>query len=134
MKRYAILIILLLMSCTGTKSGEEKMTLNEQVNTKSDLYTEQELRKKLNPEQYRVVRENGTEPAFQNEYWDNKKPGIYVDIVSGEPLFSSTEKFDSGTGWPSFTIPLARKGTKYVKDRSFGMERVEVRSNSADSH
>ena len=95
------------------------MTLNEQVNTKSDLYTEQELRKKLNPEQYRVVRENGTEPAFQNEYWDNKKPGLYVDIVSGEPLFSSTEKFDSGTGWPSFTIPLAIKVTKYVKDISF---------------
>jgi len=134
MKKYTLLLLILLMSCSGTKGGEDKMTSIEQDNVKSDLYTEQELREKLTPEQYRVVRENGTEPAFRNEYWDNKKPGIYVDIVSGEPLFSSTEKFDSGTGWPSFTIPLARRGTKYVKDRSFGMERVEVRSNSADSH
>ncbi len=93
-----------------------------------------ELRKLLSPEQYRVIRENGTEAPFRNEYWDNKREGIYVDRVSGEPLFSSTHKFDSGTGWPSFTQPLVKSGIKEVKDSSHGMVRTEVRSSRADSH
>lgn len=97
-------------------------------------YTDSELKNKLTPEQYKVVRENGTEAPFRNEYWNNKKPGIYVDIVSGEPLFSSTEKFDSGTGWPSFTIPLERTKMRHIKDTGFGMLRTEVRSSMADSH
>lgn len=97
-------------------------------------YSDEELKRILTPEQYRIVRENGTEAAFRNGYWDNKKPGIYVDIVSGEPLFSSTEKFDSGTGWPSFTIPVERIGMRHIKDTGFGMVRTEVRSPSADSH
>ncbi len=93
-----------------------------------------ELRKLLTPEQYKVVRQNGTEAPFANAYWDNKRPGIYVDVVSGEPLFSSTEKFDSGTGWPSFTSPLAKEHVVEKTDGSHGMARVEVRSQKADSH
>ena len=89
---------------------------------------------RLTPEQYRVTQKNGTEPPFRNEYWDNKEPGIYVDIVSGEPLFSSTDKFDSGTGWPSFTRPLAPENITTKTDRTLGMERTEVRSAHADSH
>jgi len=93
-----------------------------------------ELKEKLTPLQYRVTRESGTEPPFNNMYWDNKKEGIYVDIVSGEPLFSSTDKFKSGTGWPSFTKPLEPSNIREVKDKSLGMVRTEVRSMHADSH
>jgi len=92
------------------------------------------LRKKLSPLQYKVTQKNGTEPAFQNEYWDNKREGIYVDIVSGEPLFSSVDKFDSGTGWPSFTGPLEPGNVVEKEDRSFFMTRTEVRSKHGDSH
>ncbi|MCJ7783144.1 MAG: peptide-methionine (R)-S-oxide reductase MsrB [Desulfobacterales bacterium] len=92
------------------------------------------LRKKLSPLQYQVTQKNGTEPAFQNESWDNKREGIYVDIVSGEPLFSSIDKFDSGTGWPSFTKPLEPGNVVEKKDRSFFMTRTEVRSKHGDSH
>src|SRR5207253_11430057 len=93
-----------------------------------------ELKKKLSSEQFAVTQQCGTEPAFRNDYWDNHKPGIYVDVVSGEPLFSSLDKFDSGTGWPSFTQPV--KGTDIVekKDTGYGMARTEVRSKVADSH
>jgi methionine-R-sulfoxide reductase len=93
-----------------------------------------ELKRKLTAEQFAVTQEADTEPAFHNEYWDNHKQGIYVDIVSGRPLFSSLDKFDSGCGWPSFTKPLA--GTDVVEhtDNSFGMTRTEVRSTLADSH
>ncbi len=93
-----------------------------------------ELRRMLTPMQYSVTRENGTEPPFQNDYWDNKKPGIYVDIISGEPLFSSKDKFESGTGWPSFTRPLVPENIVEKKDWSFLMVRTEVRSKHADSH
>jgi methionine-R-sulfoxide reductase len=94
--------------------------------------TPAELKKRLTPEQYAVTQEAATEPAFHNKFWDEKRPGIYVDIVSGEPLFSSLEKFDSGCGWPSFTEPLAPTVEK--TDSSFGMERTEVRSTQANSH
>ena len=90
------------------------------------------LKKKLDPEQYRVTQECGTEPPFFNLYWNHKKAGIYVDIVSGKPLFSSLDKFDSGTGWPSFTKPLAPENLTLRTDRTFSMERTEVRSR--DSH
>ncbi len=93
-----------------------------------------ELKKKLTPLQCAITQENGTEPPFQNEYWNNHKEGIYVDVVSGEPLFSSTDKFDSGTGWPSFTQPLDRKQIIERIDKSHFMERVEIRSAKADSH
>jgi methionine-R-sulfoxide reductase len=93
-----------------------------------------ELKKLLTPEQYRVVRQNGTERPFANPYWDNKKPGLYVDVVSGEPLFSSLDKFDSGTGWPSFTKPLKDQSIVEKSDTDHGMIRTEVRSKKADSH
>ncbi len=82
----------------------------------------------------KYVIKGGTEPAFKNEYWDNHKEGIYVDAVSGEPLFSSTDKFDSGTGWPSFTKPISENEVVQKTDKSFGMTRVEVKSKNADSH
>ena len=93
-----------------------------------------ELQKTLSPMQYRVTQHEGTEPAFRNEYWDNHEAGIYVDIVSGEPLFSSLDKYDSGTGWPSFTRPLVPENIKTKSDRMLGMVRTEVRSAHADSH
>ncbi len=93
-----------------------------------------ELKEKLTPLQYKVTQEDGTEPAFSNELWNNKKPGLYVDIVSGEPLFSSTDKFDSGTGWPSFSKPLVPENIIEKKDSKFFMVRTEVRSKEADSH
>ena len=95
---------------------------------------EKELKKKLNAEQYHVTRENGTERPFQNEYWDKKQSGIYVDIISGEPLFSSVDKFDSGTGWPSFKRPIEKDNIIEKEDNSLFVKRVEVRSKKADSH
>lgn len=93
-----------------------------------------QLRKMLNPMQFEVTQQEGTEPPFNNEYWDNHKAGIYVDIVSGEPLFSSTDKFESGTGWPSFTRPLAPGNIVEKVDKSFMMVRTEVKSRYAGSH
>lgn len=95
---------------------------------------DEELKKRLTPLQYKVTQENGTEPPFQNAYWDNKSPGIYVDVVSEEPLFSSLDKFDSGTGWPSFTRPLEPEHIVERPDRSLFMVRTEVRSRYGDSH
>lgn len=89
---------------------------------------------RLSAEQRRVTQEGGTEPAFRNEYWDNKEPGIYVDVVSGEPLFASIDKYDSHTGWPSFTVPLEPDNVVEKPDTSHGMIRIEVRSAHADSH
>jgi len=95
---------------------------------------EPELREKLSPQQYQVTQHEGTEPAFNNEYWNNKKPGIYVDVVTGEPLFSSLDKYDSGTGWPSFTQPLEPDHIVTRTDRKLFMKRTEVRSKHGDSH
>lgn len=92
------------------------------------------LKHKLSKLQYAVTQENGTEPPFQNEYWDNKHEGIYVDIISGEPLFSSLDKFDSGCGWPSFTRPLSAEKIEEKADKSHGMVRTEVRSLHTGSH
>ena len=96
--------------------------------------SQEELKKRLTPLQYKVTQEDGTEAAFKNTYWDNIKPGIYVDIVSGEPLFSSLDKFKSGTGWPSFTTPLAAENIIEHEDKSWFSVRTEVRSKHADSH
>jgi methionine-R-sulfoxide reductase len=93
-----------------------------------------EARKRLTPEQYHVAKENGTEPAFHNEYWDNHRAGIYVDRISGEPLFSSLDKFNSGTGWPSFTRPLVKENVVEKVDASLGMVRGEIRSRQGDAH
>src|SRR6266571_519681 len=92
------------------------------------------LKRKLSSEQFAVTQQCGTEPPFRNAYWDNKKPGLYVDVVSGEPLFSSLDKFDSGSGWPSFTQPVKKADIVEKRDVSHGMARTEVRSKEADSH
>ena len=96
--------------------------------------SDEELKKRLTPDQYRVTQREGTEPAFRNEYWDNHRHGLYVDVVSGEPLFSSLDKFESGTGWPSFTRPLEPGNIATHQDRTLWMKRTEVRSTHADSH
>jgi methionine-R-sulfoxide reductase len=96
--------------------------------------SDEELRKTLTPIQIAVSRNNGTERPFANEYWDNKSEGIYVDVASGEPLFSSKDKFDSGTGWPCFTRPLGEECVVLKTDASHGMKRIEVRSKIGDSH
>ncbi|MDO4711138.1 MAG: bifunctional peptide-methionine (S)-S-oxide reductase MsrA/peptide-methionine (R)-S-oxide reductase MsrB [Peptostreptococcaceae bacterium] len=96
--------------------------------------SDEELRKKLTDIQYRVTQKNETEYAFSNEYWDNKEAGIYVDVATGEPLFSSADKYDSGCGWPSFTRPIVKEVVEYYEDNSYNMKRIEVRSRSGDSH
>lgn len=96
--------------------------------------SKEELKKKLTPKQYEVTQENGTEPPFRNEFWDEHREGIYVDVVSGEPLFSSRDKFDSDCGWPSFSKTIEQGKVKEQSDTSHGMIRTEVRSKEADSH
>jgi peptide methionine sulfoxide reductase msrA/msrB len=112
------------------KHWGDKQSMNGKYSKPSD----EELQQKLSKLQYQVTQHEGTEPPFKNEYWNNKKEGIYVDIVSGEPLFSSTHKFDSGTGWPSFTRPLEPDNIVEKVDRSLWMTRTEVRSKQGDSH
>jgi methionine-R-sulfoxide reductase len=92
------------------------------------------LRSRLKPDQYRITRQNGTETAFQNEYWNNVRPGIYCDVISGEPLFTSTDKFDGGTGRPTFTKPISKDSIVERQDNSYEMQRVEVRAKKSDAH
>jgi len=106
----------------------------EKMNPTKPVPTDAELKSQLTKDQYHITRECGTETPFHNAYWDNHEPGIYVDIVTGEPLFSSLDKFDSGTGWPSFTKPISPDKVTEKKDSSFGMERTEVRGKASDSH
>jgi peptide-methionine (R)-S-oxide reductase len=115
------------------------MALQSRSSGKGVVVTEQYRKdpgavSQLNPRQFAVTQEGATEPAFDNEFWDHKEAGIYVDVVSGEPLFASTQKFDSGCGWPSFTIPLEPRNVVENVDRSHGMIRTEVRSSHGDSH
>ena len=115
--------------------GEEKETTGSVVPGRTYVKpTKEDLKKKLTPMQYKVTQEEGTEPAFHNEYWNNKREGIYVDIVSGEALFSSLDKYDSGTGWPSFTKPLDPINIMEKEDRGFFMRRTEVKSAHGNSH
>jgi peptide methionine sulfoxide reductase msrA/msrB len=119
----------------GTERNYKPMKISmESKGEKFSKPTQSELQKRLTPLQYKVTQEEGTESPFDNAYWDNKKQGIYVDIVSGEPLFSSLDKFKSGTGWPSFTRPLVEKNIVTKTDTKFFMKRTEVRSATADSH
>ena len=111
----------------------EKKTMSDK-SKEYDKPLEAELRKELTPLQYAVTQEEGTEPPFRNEFWDNKKEGIYVDVVSGEPLFSSTDKYKSGTGWPSFTKPIEKDNIAEKADRKLMATRTEVRSKHGDSH
>jgi len=110
-------------------SVPSKITKNKFVKPSAE-----QLIKELTDLQYKVTQENATEPPFKNEYWDNHKKGIYVDVVSGEPLFSSSDQFESGCGWPSFSRPIDQNQITEKSDSSFGMTRTEVRSNTADSH
>jgi peptide methionine sulfoxide reductase msrA/msrB len=152
MKNILSIILVLALFTTGcSQSGEEKN--NQAVTESSDKQkseridstmskqdkeykkpSDEELKKMLTDEQYKVTQCEGTEFAFKNEYWDNHRAGIYVDIVTGEPLFSSKDKFDSGTGWPSFTKPIDPKNIVKKEDNSYGWNRVEVRSKNGDSH
>jgi methionine-R-sulfoxide reductase len=116
----------------GYAQGQKKET--EKMNPNKAVPSDAELRTKLTKDQYRVTRECGTETPFQNAYWDNHQAGIYVDLITGEPLFSSLDKFDSGTGWPSFTKPISKDKVVEKRDSSHGMERSEVRSSKSDSH
>ncbi len=116
--------------------GAAVLGLNLFAKNKINNMTAEKLAKikSLTPLQYKVTQDSGTEPPFKNEYWDNKREGIYVDIVSGEVLFSSKDKFDSGTGWPSFTQALETENIVEVKDSKFFMTRIEIRSKKGDSH
>jgi methionine-R-sulfoxide reductase len=108
--------------------------MSGQVSYEKPVPSESVLRHQLNKEQYNIMREGGTEPPFHNQYYDNQKPGIYVDPITGEPLFSSTDKFDSGLGLPSFTKPIGKEHVVLKKDPSHGLDRIEVRSAKSDSH
>lgn len=116
----------------GYAQGQKKQA--ERMNPNKAVPSDAELRRQLSKDQYRVTRECGTETPFQNAYWDNHQPGIYVDLITGEPLFSSLDKFDSGTGWPSFTKPISEDKVVEKRDSSHGMERTEVRAKVSDSH
>lgn len=126
--------VLFFSGCLGNQ-GADVEAAEEQVQGVGEMkIRENKLREKLTDMQYHVTREAGTEPAFKNEYWDNLEEGLYVDIISGEALFSSTDKFKSGTGWPSFTRPVKKENIVEHVDRSWGMSRTEVKSRETDSH
>ncbi len=127
-------MLIALPACNNTIEENEANMDNAVRYENYQKPSDSELRERLTSLQYEVTQNNGTEFPFDNEYWNNDAEGIYVDIVSGEPLFSSTDKFHSGTGWPSFTRPIEPGNIVEVSDRSYGMLRVEVRSKYADSH
>ena len=135
MKKTFLLLITLALAggvvLVIADDSNTRQTMTDSTYVKPD---DEALRQRLDPLQYRVTQEEGTEPPFDNTYWDNKKPGIYVDVVTGEPLFSSTDKFDSGTGWPSFTKPLETELVVSRTDYKLIWPRTEVRSKYGDSH
>jgi methionine-R-sulfoxide reductase len=130
--------LLLLVSCAAVLAVVSIRAADQEKSdakpAKPATVNKEELKQKLTPLQYAVTCENGTERAFQNEYWNNHEPGLYVDVISGEALFASTTKFDSGTGWPSFFAPLNKDAVVEKKDDAHGMIRTEVRSKGSDAH
>lgn len=122
------------IGCTAPSTEAQTEAVTDRQDGDYVRPSDDEIRARLTRMQYQVTQKDGTEPAFRNEYWDNKKPGIYVDVVSGEPLFSSLDKYDSGTGWPSFTRPLAPENIVEKKDFKLVFPRTEIRSRHADSH
>ncbi len=124
----------LLLAIAVVAVGGVSLLHHHAMAQKNESTGDADLRKRLTPEQYHVTKENGTEPPFRNEYNDNHRAGIYVDRISGEPLFSSLDKFESGTGWPSFTKPLAKENVIEKTDKTLGMARTEVRSKTGDAH
>ena len=135
MRRLAVIVGIFSLA-TAASAGAQTHSPSPGRHSMTDYKkpSDAELKRELSPLQYQVTQHEATERPFQNEYWNNHEPGIYVDVVSGEPLFSSLDKFDSGTGWPSFTKPLETANIKTKSDRSLGMARTEVRSAHADSH
>ena len=132
----ALLAITIVVAATFAlrARGQEKISSAAKPKAeRTQSHADAELRARLTPLQYHVTRENGTEPPFKNEYWNNHRAGIYVDVISGEPLFSSLDKFESGTGWPSFTKPIEADRVVEKVDHSFGV-RSEIRSKSSDAH
>jgi methionine-R-sulfoxide reductase len=136
MKRSLALAVVFVSVCSGLLvfAGLSDATESEGSAKMYKRPSDEELRQRLTPLQWKVTQEDGTERAFQNEYWDNKRDGIYVDIVSGEPLFSSNEKYRSGTGWPSFWAPLEKDNIVEKVDRKLFMTRTEIRSKNGDAH
>ena len=136
--RALLLALLATVAAAGPRASAQaparSVNRDRTMTTPFHKPSDTDLQKTLTPLQYRVTQHEGTEPAFRNEFWDNHEAGIYVDVVSGEPLFSSLDKYDSGTGWPSFTRPLVPENIKTKSDRMLGMVRTEVRSAHADSH
>ena len=136
----SLLGLLISLNHAGAQKSNEPaaipmpMTNSSPTNQTAAKPSPDDLKKKLTPEQYRVTQQCGTEPPFENEYWDNHRAGIYVDVVSGQPLFTSLDKFDSGSGWPSFTKPIEKNTVTEKTDSTFGMERTEVRSSKGESH
>ncbi|MDW7738499.1 MAG: peptide-methionine (R)-S-oxide reductase MsrB [Bacillota bacterium] len=127
-----LITIFLITGCQNDTPSEDIPDFDKSTNKEGDEMSD--LRSRLTDLEYAVTQENATETPFDNKYWNYKEEGIYVDIVSGEPLFSSADKYDSGTGWPSFTKPIDKNNIVEVEDTSLGMARVEVRSSEADSH
>ncbi len=130
-------VMLLALAAAVFAAGHQpkrEASVQETTGTTTQQYADERTQARLTPIQYEVTQKDGTEPPFQNEYWDNHEAGIYVDIVSGEPLFSSADKYDSGTGWPSFTKPLVPENIIEKTDSTLGIDRTEVRSKHANSH
>ena len=127
-------VVVIVGSLLFAYAQTQKKEVEKMSNPTKPVPSDAELQQKLTKDQYKVTRQCGTETPFHNAYWDNHKPGIYVDIITGEPLFSSLDKFDSGTGWPSFTKPIKSDSVTQKRDTSYGMERVEARGKSSDSH
>jgi len=141
MKQMTAALAILTLGILNLGMGENVRAEQEKVGMEDKAFekykvtsTDEQIRQKLTPEQFQVTREEGTEPPFKNAYWDNKRDGIYVDIVSGEPLFSSRDKYDSGTGWPSFSKPIHHELIVEKVDSKLLSTRTEVRSKFGDSH
>ena len=131
---FAVALLLTLVGTAGAQAGGAQVAMKGWSAVDYRKPSDSELKQRLTPLQYKVTQHEGTEAPFRNSYWDNHDAGIYVDVVSGEPLFSSLDKYDSGTGWPSFTKPLEPKNIETHEDRTLFMARTEVRSVHADSH
>jgi methionine-R-sulfoxide reductase len=129
-----LLAVVLAAGIVWWSHAQDKKVVEKTHPDEFPMPSERRLKLDLSPEQYHVMRENGTETAFHNAYWDNHKPGIYVDLITNEPLFSSIDKFDSNTGWPSFTKPIAPEHVVEKVDNSYNMVRTEVRSKKSNSH
>src|ERR1700747_354752 len=127
-------VVVIVGSILFAYAQTQKKEAEKMMNPTKPVPSDAELQRQLTKDQYRVTRQCVPEPSFHNAYWDNHQPGIYVDVITGQPLFSSLDKFDSGTGWPSFTKPISKDSVVQKRDASFGMERTEVRGKSSDSH